>query len=250
VGTVQKTLPYAALALAALSACNVGPARSVSDPQARPQAARYVTHAIHDEEGTGKFYFGRQIAKTMGRDGIAWLERAQRANEERPQQLLAALALRGGETVVDLGAGSGYYVRRLAPLVGPQGRVIAVEVQPAMLAALRENVAAEQLTNVEVVEGGEQDPKLATNSVDLALLVDVYHEFAYPYEMMGRVREALKPGGRVVLVEYRAEDAGVPIKALHRMSAAQIRKEMDAVGLTYLASIETLPWQHIVLFRK
>jgi ubiquinone/menaquinone biosynthesis C-methylase UbiE len=245
----MKSLPLLAVLLV-LSACAAGPARSVLQPEQRPQAARYVTHAIHDEDGTGKSYFGRDIAKTMGPEGIPWLDRAERESQEQPTKVLAALALQGGETVVDLGAGSGYYVRRLAPLVGAQGRVIAVEVQQAMLAALRERVAVEHLDNVEVVQGGDTDPKLATNSVDLALLVDVYHEFEYPYEMMSRVKEALKPGGRVVLVEYRGEDASVPIKPLHRMSEAQIRKEMSAVGLTYLASVETLPWQHIVIFRK
>jgi ubiquinone/menaquinone biosynthesis C-methylase UbiE len=211
---------------------------------------RYEAHANHDPNGTGTFYMGREIAQVMGPGGIEWLDRAQRDSEEHPAQVLDALQLHAGEVVADLGAGSGYFTFRMAPKVGITGKVLAVDVQDEMLQTLKQRVAAEKITNVQVIKASETDPHLPTGAVDLVLLVDVYHELAYPYEVMHRVRDSLKPNGRVVFVEYRKEDPEVPIKEVHKMSVAQLDKEMMAVGLVPVRKIETLPLQHILIFGR
>lgn len=211
---------------------------------------RYETRDRHDPEGTGRFYLGREIAHVMGAGGADWLERPEREQEERPAEVIAALGLRGGETVADLGTGSGYFAFRIAPIVGPRGRVLAVDVSEEMLDLVRRRAAAERVANVVAVRATEQDPGLAPGSVDLVLMVDAYHELYWPWEVMTRVREALKPGGRVVLVEYRKEDPRVPIKDTHRMSEAQIRRELEAAGFTYERTVRTLPLQHVVVFRR
>lgn len=218
-------------------------------PDSRTQSL-YETRANHDPNGTGKFYMGREIAQVMGPGGIEWLDRPQREEEEHPAKVLDSLNLHPGEVVADLGAGSGYFTFRIAPRVGGTGKVLAVEIQEAMLNTLRTRAAAMKATNVEVVHGSETDPHLPANGVDLVLFVDVYHELAYPFEVMTKVREALKPGGRVVFVEYRKEDATVPIKEVHKMSVKQLQKEMSAVGLVLVSTVETLPLQHIVIFEK
>lgn len=210
----------------------------------------YQTRVNHDPNGTGKFYMGREIAQVMGPGGIEWLDRREREEEEHPAELMDALDLRPGEIVADLGAGSGYFTFRIAPKVGETGKVLAVEIQEAMLNTLRTRAAALKATNVEVVHGSEIDPHLPATGVDLVLVVDVYHELAYPFEVMTKVREALKPSGRVVFVEYRKEDPEVPIKEVHKMSVAQLDKEMNAVGLVHVRTVETLPLQHIVIFEK
>ncbi len=193
---------------------------------------------------------GREIAQVMGPGGIPWLDRPQREEEEQPTLVLEALALRGGETVVDLGAGSGYFTFRIAPKVGKAGKVLAVEIQDEMIETLRRRAAEQKLMNVVVVKGAEDDPRLPANTVDLVLMVDVYHELSCPFEVMTKIREALKPHGRVVFVEYRKEDPKVPIKEVHKMSVAQLEKEMAAVGLARVQAIEKLPLQHIVIFEK
>jgi ubiquinone/menaquinone biosynthesis C-methylase UbiE len=229
------------------------PARSVSQQDASPSSSTrppYETRANHDPNGTGKFYMGREIAQVMGPGGIEWLDRREREQEEHPAEVIDALDLRPGEIVADLGAGSGYFTFRMAPKVGGTGKVLAVEIQEAMLNTLRTRAAALKATNVEVVQGSEIDPHLPVSGVDLVLVVDVYHELAYPFEVMTKVREALKPGGRVVFVEYRKEDPQVPIKEVHKMSVEQLEKEMKAVGLVRLRTVETLPLQHIVIFEK
>jgi len=210
----------------------------------------YETRAIHDQNGTGKFYMGREIARVMGPGGIPWLDRPERDDQEKPSIVLDALKLRGGETVVDLGAGSGYFTFRIAPRVGRAGKVLAVEIQDEMLQTIRQHAQALKVTNVEAVKGSETDPNLPAKAVDLVLMVDVYHELAYPFEVMTKIREALKPGGRVVFVEYRKEDPDVPIKFVHKMSVEQVKREMKAVGLAHLQTLETLPLQHILVFEK
>jgi ubiquinone/menaquinone biosynthesis C-methylase UbiE len=210
----------------------------------------YETRTNHDPDGTGKFYMGREIAQVMGPGGIEWLDRREREEEEHPAEVLNSMELRPGEVVADLGAGSGYFTFRIAPRVGKTGKVIAVEIQEAMLNTLRTRAATMKAANVEVVQGTEIDPHLPRNGVDLVLFVDVYHELAYPFEVMTKVREALKPGGRVVFVEYRKEDAAVRIKEVHKMSVKQLEKEMNAVGLVRVRTVETLPLQHIVIFEK
>jgi precorrin-6B methylase 2 len=229
-----------------------GLSAQAAKPPAQPLQAQpvYETHEVHDPNGTGKFYMGREIAQVMGPGGIPWLDRPQREDEEQPMLVIDALGLRGGEVVADLGAGSGYFTFRLAPKVGKSGKVLAVEIQDEMIETLRSRAAAQKVTNVEVVKGSESDPNLPVNGVDLVLLVDVYHELAYPFEVMTKVRKALKPGGRVVFIEYRKEDPQVRIKEVHKMSVAQLEKEMKAVGLARLRTMETLPLQHIVIFEK
>ena len=210
----------------------------------------YETRANHDPNGTGKFYMGREIAQVMGPGGIEWLDRREREEEEHPAKVLDSLDLRPGEVVADLGAGSGYFTFRISPKVGETGKVLAVEIQEAMLNTLRARAATMKATNVEVVQGSEIDPHLPVSGVNLVLVVDVYHELAFPFEVMTKVREALKPGGRVVFVEYRKEDPAVRIKEVHKMSVRQLEKEMNAVGLVRVRTVEILPLQHIVIFEK
>lgn len=201
-------------------------------------------------DGIGKAYMGREIAGVMGWQGAGWLEREEREREERGGVLLQELALTPGMQVADIGAGTGYYSRRIAPLVSPAGKVFAVDVQPEMVAMLKQVSSQPAFTNVVPVLGDERDPRLAPGSIDLALMVDVYHELAFPAEMLDAIVHALKPDGRVVFVEYRAEDERVPIKLLHKMSEAQIRREASRHGLVWERTAGTLPWQHVVIFRK
>lgn len=192
---------------------------------------------------------GRQIARVMGHEGADWLERPGREREERTDLLLQELPLHANSVVADIGAGTGYLTFRIAPLV-PGGQVLAVDIQPEMLAALEQQATARHLSNVQPVRGTERSPNLPPNSVDLALLVDAYHEFAFPREMMTAIYKALRPGGMVALVEFRAEDPSVPIKAVHKMSVAQARRELQAVGLVFREAREKLPQQHLLLFEK
>lgn len=210
---------------------------------------RYTTTpAIQD--GIGKRYMGRDISGVMGWQGAAWLERQEREREERTDLLLAALAIQPGMVVADIGAGTGYLARRMAPAVMPGGKIIAVDVQPEMVQILENSIKSAGLTQIEAKLSAVDDVKLAANSVDMAVMVDVYHELAFPFEVMTSVMKALKPGGRVVFVEYKAEDTKVPIKPLHKMSEAQIRKEAGAFALVWERTVSTLPWQHVVVFRK
>jgi len=186
----------------------------------------------------------------MGTGGIAWLDRPEREDEEHPEAVIDAMGLRGGEVVADLGAGSGYFTFRLAAEVGKTGKVLAVEIQDEMIETLRRRAKALGITNVEAVKGSETDPKLPASGVDRVLMVDVYHELSYPFEVMTKVREALKPGRCVVFVEYRKEDPRVPIKEVHKMSVEQLAKEMKVVGLAHVRTVESLPSQHIVIFEK
>ena len=185
----------------------------------------------------------------MGHLGASWLERPEREAEERPSLLILKLGLKPADVVADIGAGTGYFAFRMAPLV-PKGKVLAVDIQPEMLAIVRDKAQRNGIANVQPVLGKEDDPALAPGSVDLVLMVDVYHEFSRPCEMMRAVVQALRPGGRVALVEYRAEDPSVPIKPLHKMSRAQAEKEMAAVGLKLQRTFDGLPWQHLMFFEK
>jgi ubiquinone/menaquinone biosynthesis C-methylase UbiE len=186
----------------------------------------------------------------MGVAGADWLVRSEREAEEQPDRALDELDLRRGMIVADVGAGAGYFTWRLAERVGPQGKVYANDIQPAMLDLLRKNVAARGLTNVEPVLGAEADPKLPAGAIDLILLVDVYHEFGEPQAMLARLREALKPGGRLALLEYRAEDPSVPIRPEHKMTIAQVKAELEPEGFRLERVSNVLPRQHILVFRK
>lgn len=193
---------------------------------------------------------GRVLAPVMGVGGAGWLERPERESEEAPGKAIAALNLKKGMVVADVGAGTGYFSIRLARRVGPTGKVYANDLQPEMLAQLGANAARAGVTNIEPVLGTETDPKLPRDAVDLVLLVDVYHEFSRPQEMLRRIREALKPDGRLVLLEYRKEDPSVPIRPEHKMSVAEARTEVQAEGYQLDRVVETLPRQHIIIFRK
>jgi FkbM family methyltransferase len=212
--------------------------------------ASYETRAEHDPNGIGKFYMGREIAQVMGHQGADWLERPERAEEEAPDKLVNLLELKPGENVADIGAGTGYMSWRIAKKIAPAGRVYAVDIQPEMLDQLRDKMRERKITNVEPVHGSISDPKLPAAAMDLAIMVDVYHEFSEPRQMMEGILRSLKPGGRVAFVEYRAEDPNVPIKRVHKMSEAQVKKEAAAVGLEWVKTIEELPRQHLIIFRK
>jgi len=199
--------------------------------------------------GTGRVYMGREIAQPMSHRGAAWLERDDREAQERPDEVVAALRLAPDAVVVDLGAGTGYFTRRLAPAV-PRGRVLAVDIQPEMLEMLERQVAAEGFDNVEAVLGTERDPNLGRERVDLTLIVDSYHEFGYPREVMQALYRATRPGGRVVLVEYREEDPAVAIRPLHKMTEAQARLEVESVGFRFVANETFLPQQHFLVFER
>ena len=193
---------------------------------------------------------GRQIAGVMGVQGADWLNRPEREKEENPEGALDALGIRPGMVVADVGAGTGYMSLRLAKRVGPAGKVYANDLQPEMLRRLRENAAKAGIANIETVQGEEADPKLPPGRMDLVLLVDVYHEFSKPREMIDKIREALKPDGRLVLLEYRKEDPNVPIREEHKMTVAEVKAELEPQGLVLSKVIETLPRQHIIIFKK
>ncbi len=201
-------------------------------------------------DGMGKWFLGREIAHYMTHHGAPWLERPEREEEERPRLLLDALGLKPGQAVADVGAGSGYLTWRMAERVGRTGRVYATDIQPEMIAILRTNMAARGHTNVVPVLSTPEDPHLPTNALDLIILVDVYHECEFPYEMARGMTAALKRGGRLVLVEYRGEDQWVPIKRLHKMTEAQVRREMALHDLEWVSTGRELPRQHILIFRR
>lgn len=219
-------------------------------PQASAPASRYQVRQVHDPDGIGKFYMGREIAAVMGHQAADWLERPEREAEEEPALLVEQLHLKPGDVVADIGAGTGFISRRLATSVGGAGKVLAVDIQPEMLNLLTNKMASLGLTNVVPVLGTVSDPKLPPDSVDLVLMVDVYHEFDFPFEMMTAICRSLKSNGRVVFVEFRAEDPAVPIKPLHKMNQGQLRKEMAALPLRWSGNIEVLPRQHIIVFTK
>jgi precorrin-6B methylase 2 len=201
-------------------------------------------------DGIGKRYMDREISGVMGWQGASWLERDKREREERTDLLLEALALQPGMVVADIGAGTGYLSRRMAPLVMPGGKIIALDLQPEMVNFLQTGVKRSGLSQIEIRLSSVDDIKLPKNSIDMAIMVDVYHELAYPYEVMSSIMQALKPRGRIVFVEYKAEDARVPIKPLHKMSEAQIKREAGIFSLEWERTVSTLPWQHVVVFRK
>jgi ubiquinone/menaquinone biosynthesis C-methylase UbiE len=190
----------------------------------------------------------RQPAPTMGVDGAPWLTRAERIEEEDPDRMLSSLGIKRGWVVADIGAGVGYHTWRLANIVGPSGKVIAEDIQEGMIALLKKNVTDRKLKNVDIILGTQTDPKLPDSSLDLVLMVDVYHEFSDPVTMMGHIRDALKPDGRVVLVEFRGEDPAVPIQPLHKMTVQAVRSELESLGFKFQRTLEFLPWQHIIFF--
>jgi len=215
-----------------------------------PVNSGYQTGVRLDPNGINKLYMGRQIAHVMGHQAADWLERPEREREEQTDQMIELLDLKPGQVVADIGAGTGYISRRMAAKVGPSGKVLAVDIQPEMLELLVESARKAGFANVEPVLGEIEDPKLPERAVDLIVMVDVYHEFSHPYEMTQGLVRALKPGGRLVFVEYKAEDDSVPIKRVHKMSVEQIRKEAEIFPLKLSAAHDKLHWQHVVIFQE
>ena len=200
-----------------------------------------------DPNGTGKWYMGREIAYVMGYQGMRWLERPEREEEENSRQLLENMQIGPQDTIADIGAGSGYHVLRMAP---DAARVYAVDIQQEMLDALELRARQAGLLNINLQKGSEKSVRLPENSIDKVLMVDVYHEFSFPREMIASIKRAMRPDAELYLVEYRAEDPSVPIKKLHKMSEAQAVTEMRAAGLKLLRNISNLPWQHCMVFVK
>ena len=243
----MRTLTLILFFLFKLENVSSGPDPTVVQPPS-PQSVRYQQHTDHDPDGTGKFYMGREISQIMGHRGASWLERPSRYQEERPDLLIQALDVKAGQLVADIGAGTGYFSLRLARKLGPKGRVLAVDIQQEMLDKLSNRLKKENISTVIPILGNETNPHLPLQTLDLVLMVDVYHEFSYPWEMMQKIGDALKPGGQVVLVEYRAEDPSIPIKNLHKMSESQVIQEMIQHDLIWKETKRTLPRQHIIIF--
>ncbi|MEM1127090.1 MAG: class I SAM-dependent methyltransferase [Bacteroidota bacterium] len=220
-----------------------------SDAEDVPPSDGPYEYGDSSRDGIGKFYYGREISQVMGHRGAGWLERPSREVEEFPNRVVQALDLDSTDVVADIGVGTGYFTFRISPQV-PRGRVLAVDIQPEMLSIVEARMATTGATNVEPILGTVTDPNLPAGEVDVVLMVDAYHEFSHPHEMMTAIEESLRPGGRVVLVEYRGEDPTVPIKPLHKMTEAQVKREMAAVGLEWLETRDFLPQQHFFVFRK
>ena len=266
--TTRLAVTAALVALAAAVGCS---AQTTPEPReaetadsadirisARPQQPLAISDApdgvVYEEgdasrDGIGKFYMGREIAQVMSHRGAAWLERADRARQERPDLLVDALDLAPDAVVADLGAGTGYFAFRLAPLV-PTGTVIAVDIQREMLQIIEGRAEVEGATNVRTVHGTLTDPGLDPESVDLTLVVDSYHEFSHPREMLDAILRATRPGGELALVEYRGEDPTIPIKRLHTMTEAQAVAEAEAAGWRFVENRDVLPQQHLLIFEK
>ena len=200
-------------------------------------------------DGIGKFYMGREISKVMGHLGASWLERPKREQEERTDLLVQGLDLKQTDIIADIGAGSGYFSFRIAKLV-PQGKVFAVDISPQMIGIVRSKMAKEKITNVIPIQSTIKQTKLPPNSVDAALIVDAYHEFSHPLEMATSIIDSLKPGGKLILIEYRMEDPSVPIKLLHKMTEKQAKAEMKNAGFKWEKTLSMLPQQHFMIFRK
>ena len=202
-----------------------------------------------DYNGIGKWYMGREIAYVMGFEGIGWLERSQREKEENVSNLVQNMGIKPNDTIADIGAGSGYHAFRMAPLA-KRGLVYAVDIQTEMLMAIENTKETNNIKNIKTILGSEKSVYLPKNSVDKILMVDVYHEFSFPIEMIKSIKSALKPNGQLFLIEYRGEDPNVPIKRIHKMTEKQAVKEMEAAGFKLKINIDNLPWQHCMVFVK
>ncbi len=218
-------------------------------PPPSPAEEEPYTYAPASSGGIGKFFHKREIAQVMGHPAIGWLERDNREDEEAPSKALAAIDLKPTDVIADIGAGSGYYSFRISPKV-PQGKVVAVDIQQEMLDFLIKKSAELKITNVEPHLGAIDDLKLPAASIDAALMVDAYHEFSHPREMLASLQKALKPGGRIFLLEFRGEDPNVPIKPLHKMTEAQARLEFEGAGFKFVSNMRPLPWQHLMVFQR
>lgn len=200
-------------------------------------------------DGIGKWYMGREISHVMGYQGMSWLERGEREKEENTSTLLENMNIKKADVIADIGAGSGYHVFKMARMAA-NGTIYAVDIQEEMLSAMRDKKTADKVTNVNLVKGSEKSANLAPDSVDKVLIVDVYHEMNFPYEMLASIKKAMRADAKLYLIEYRGEDPNVPIKKLHKMTEAQAVKELKALGLVLEKNMENLPWQHCMVFVK
>ena len=238
----MKKLSVLLLLLNILLFSNKSRAQNNTDDQ------KYI-YKTGDYNGIGKWYMDREIAYVMGYEGIGWLERSQREKEENVSKLIQNMDIKSNDTIADIGAGSGYHVFRIAPIAN-KGMVYAVDIQTEMLMAIENIKETSKIKNIKTILSSEQSVYLAENSVDKILMVDVYHEFSFPIEMITSIKSALKPKGELFLIEYRAEDPNVPIKRIHKMSEKQAVKEMEAAGFKLKRNINNLPWQHCMVFIK
>ena len=245
----MKRTTSSVLGLVAASALTASAQVAQNSESPRLEASAIYTYRTPTQDGIGKVYMGREISFVMGHRGVDWLERPEREREERADLLVESLNLAPDHVIADIGAGSGYFTFRLSPLV-PQGRVLAVDIQPEMLTFLNERALRLGASNVETLLGSERAPHLPAEAVDAALMVDAYHEFSHPREMKSALLQALKPGGRIFLVEYRGEDPDLRILPLHKMTVSQARKEFEAAGFEFVKNLEVLPVQHLMIFRK
>ena len=226
-------------------------AAQTEPPKKKAEPERYEMRAEHDPNGIGKFYMGREIAHVMGYTGAGWLERPEREREEKVSKLMPSLDIKAEQVVADFGAGSGFHTMKLSKLVGPKGKVYAVDIQTEMLDIIGKRTRKDMIENVVLVHNTEKDPKLPANKLDMILMVDVYHELSYPYEVTVELVKSLKVGGRLVFVEFRLEDPKVQILTVHRMSIKQVVKEMSAhPELKHQKTLNHLPIQHVIIFEK
>jgi SAM-dependent methyltransferase len=247
---MYRGFTFSLIFVSSLSGCELSGGEPTGEAGAAVAAAgEYYEFGVASRDGIGKFYMGREISQVMGHPGAGWLERPNREGEERTDLLVENLPLEPDSVVADIGAGTGYFSFRIARRV-PYGRVLAVDIQQQMLDIIESRKSDGAPGNVETVLGTERDPGLPEAAVDLILLVDAYHEFSYPREMAEAMARALRPGGWLVLIEYRAEDPSVAIKPLHKMSAAQAIAEMGAAGLEWYRTGDFLPQQHFLVFRR
>ena len=209
----------------------------------------YIDAPERRTTGIGKFYMDREISFVMGHRAAGWLNRPERIREEMPDDVVANMGLESDQVVADIGAGSGYFSFRIADRV-PSGKVLAVDIQPEMLQLIERQKTDTGVANIEGVLGQIDNPNLAPNSIDAAIMVDAYHEFSHPFEMINGIYNALRPGGRIFLLEYRGEDDSVPIRPLHKMTEEQVVKEMSVFGLEWTETLDFLPWQHMMVFTK
>ena len=209
----------------------------------------YIDAPERRTTGIGKFYMDREISFVMGHRAAGWLNRPERIREEMPDDVVANMGLESDHVVADIGAGSGYFSFRIADRV-PSGKVLAVDIQPEMLQLIERQKTDKGVANIEGVLGQVDNPNLAPNSIDAAIMVDAYHEFSHPFEMINGIYDALRPGGRIFLLEYRGEDDSVPIRPLHKMTEEQVVKEMSIFGLEWTETLDFLPWQHMMIFTK
>lgn len=218
------------------------------DRTTNQNSARY-TFKKDNPNGIGKWYKGREIAHVMGYQGMAWLNRPNREEEEKVSLLIENMEIKSTDHIADIGAGSGYHVFKMAPLAN-KGQVYAVDIQPEMLAEIKRQNAKKGISNVNLILGGEKSPNLPENTIDKMLMVDVYHEFNFPFEMLMAMKSALKENGKIYLIEYRGEDPQIPIKPIHKMTEKQAVKEFESAGFKLVKNIDNLPWQHCMIFEK